>query len=148
MNSRNKARPARYGLRSSKLPRKLRHVENSGNAFRRALEAAVLEAHGTITVRDASTIQSAMRHERRAMRIEMILARSPDLTDAEQLDLLRQSAEATDRRDRCIDRLRLDAEIDPLQAFFNQPDPEPGPDPSNASAGRTEPHNGDSTDAS
>ncbi len=98
----------RHGLRSAKLPKDSKYIEYTLNALRLALEAAVLDSHGAVTVTHAALVQSAVRHERRAALAERWGRVKPDLTLSEKLSIEREIGNATDARDRCIERLKLD----------------------------------------
>ncbi len=144
--SRPGAQPAnrnalRFGLRTSRLPAGCGHVANATNALRLALEDAVTAQHGAISVYRAALIQSAVRHETRAMLLARRLrlsetsrapgesvpssgsqsskpAQSGGLDVQDYLAILRDISSATDSRDRCLERLKLDQE--PRQTLVAQ----------------------------
>lgn len=107
----------RHGLRASKLPAGCKYIEIAVNSFRRQIEDAVSESVAQSGVMQAALVHSACRHERRAQLAERWLRINADLPLNERLGLLKTISDATDSRDRCLERLRLDvAPVDPWQA--------------------------------
>lgn len=107
-NNRNRMR---HGLRASQLPENCKFIENALNRLRREIEDTL----GTTSILQAALIQSAMRHEKRALLCERWLRiHGDELPLAERLSLLSAASTATDSRDKCLDRLGLDRrELDP-----------------------------------
>lgn len=99
----------RHGLNAGKLPRKLAFVENAVNAFRRRLEAIVLEVKGEVTIGDAATINSACKWERHGMLAQAWLRKEESsMTVDQRLKFSETIAKASDARDKCIRSLGLD----------------------------------------
>jgi hypothetical protein len=124
----------RFGLRAAKLPAGCRYIENASQSLRLALEDAATAAHGPLTVYRSALIQSACRHETRAQLLSRYLrlasdaetrtvgvttdtatgsersslTRSQGLGILDRAALLREISAATDSRDRCLERLKLD----------------------------------------
>lgn len=99
----------RHGLHITKLPKKLRHIENCGNVFRRAIEAELMSLKAEIGIHDGAVIQSALRHERRCRLLERWLSEENDeLKVLDKVQILSQISQATDLRDRCLRVLGLD----------------------------------------
>lgn len=98
----------RHGLRSAKLPAGCKKIEAGAIRLRLDLESEVFECRGSVGVRDAGLIQSALRHERRACLAERWLRTEADtLSITDRLALLREISNATDSRDKCIERLGI-----------------------------------------
>jgi hypothetical protein len=99
----------RHGLRGAALPRGCGHIRKSVDTFRRAIEAALLDQYGEIDLYRASLVNSAYRHERTAALCERWIRTEQDALDPSQrLAYLKQINDATDRRDKCLERLGLD----------------------------------------
>ena len=122
------ANALRHGVRAVRLnlasqPAKLKRVERAVNEFRRLIEAAVLDTHGEIGVYQAALIQSACRHETHAMLAARWLRLSGDALKPEQrLAYSKAVADASTARDKCLERLKLDADAaaaDSLAAYYN-----------------------------
>jgi hypothetical protein len=102
------------GLRSrrlvsiGKLPKGCSWINSLVAAFRRGLEGCVCEAHGEVDYKAALIIQSACRHEQAALLAQRWLRLSSEtMSHGERLTYLQAIAAESDKRDRCIDRLRL-----------------------------------------
>lgn len=149
----------KHGLRCSEvrfsltlMPAGLKCVEREVNEFRRLIEAAVVAAHGSISVLHAAIIQTACRHEYHA-RLATKWFRDHQ-ANIKRLDkklvLTKAIADASTARDKCLDRLRLDVKaadisdmlFGPGNALDNEPieptDPEAEPTTETAADGRTE----------
>lgn len=117
----------RHGLRSGsvrfalgKLPKGMVLIERAVNQFRRLIEAAVTETHGVVSVYHAALIQSACRHETHAMMAKRWLRLTGDELDANQrLTYSKAVADASTARDKCLERLGLDAKSgDAFDAYY------------------------------
>jgi hypothetical protein len=123
----------RHGLRSSRLPKGCGSIANSTGELRANLEAELLK-RGPITTYQAALVQSCVRHETRAQLLARWLrlaeepethaeSQTPKTSDGSEtstltkrqglgvLDkaaLLRDISAATDSRDKCIEKLKLD----------------------------------------
>lgn len=92
------------------LPPSLARVERAAFAFRRALEGAVVLAHGDIDFLQAALIQSASRWERHAgLALRWLRDNHEKLDPAERLSYSREVAKASSERDKAIAQLRLSA---------------------------------------
>lgn len=108
-----------HGMRSSaavmnvrfnlgKWPTKLKRIEQAANLFRRAIEAAVVDAHGSVGVYHAALIQSAARWETRAMMAQRWLRLYiEELSLPDKLACSKAISEASTARDKCLERLGL-----------------------------------------
>lgn len=76
--------------------------------MRAELEAAVCERHGQIGVYEAALVQSACRHEGRALLLQRLLRVEPGLSVTERLGIVREIGSASDSRDKCLKGLGLD----------------------------------------
>jgi hypothetical protein len=131
---RGNANHMRHGLSAAKLPKGCEHISNRVGVFRRQLENEVIASHGEIGVYHAALIQSSVRHETRAKLLSRWLRESeneirttiskgsangngttPETTVTctslgilEKAQLLRDISNASDSRDKCLEKLRLD----------------------------------------
>lgn len=108
-----------HGMRSSddvmnvrfnlgKLPPMLKRIERAVNLFRRAIESAVVDAHGSVGVYHAALVQSAARLEARALMAQRWLRLNIEELDMnEKLACSKAIAEASTARDKCLERLGL-----------------------------------------
>ena len=98
-------------LTVGKLPRGCSWINTLIGGFRRELEKLVCEAHSTVDYKAALIIQSAARHEQAALLAQRWLRLSSDtMSHTERLTYLQAIASESDKRDRCIDRLKLDVD--------------------------------------
>jgi len=102
---------AKHGLRMtvSALPSGCHFISQSCYQLRRHLESWCLERRGEIGLWESCCIQTAIRYEQ----VSQLCARwlreaGSKLTHAERLGYAKQIAEASDRRDRVLQRLGLD----------------------------------------
>jgi hypothetical protein len=112
-----------HGLTGMGWPKGSENDRRRVARFTRALQVAVLEVKGTITIIDAATIQSAARWERHArlcgrwLRLEAEKF-SPD----QRLNFSREIAKASESRDRCLRLLGIDrGQPDPWSIIDNPP---------------------------
>jgi hypothetical protein len=92
------------------LPRGARYIRRLIGELRTALESAVSEANGgEISIYHGALIQSACRHEGRALLLSRYLRIEPDLALAERLAILKEIGTASDSRDKCLKAFGLDA---------------------------------------
>lgn len=88
--------------------------------MRAELESAVCERHGQIGVYEAALVQSACRHEGRALLLQRLLRVEHDsLSVTERLGIVREIGAASDSRDKCLKALGLDSgrQRDPWTTF-------------------------------
>jgi hypothetical protein len=91
-----------------KMPAKLAKVERNVNAFRRLVEAAVVESVGRIGVMEAALINSAARHETHAqLAIRWLRLGMDTLEPMERLAISKAIGAASSERDRCLKALGL-----------------------------------------
>jgi hypothetical protein len=96
-------------LSTGRWPKGASYVQRLLNGLRRGLERAVVEHGDKVDEYAACIIQSACRHEARALLLQRKLRREVDaLTTDQYLALLRDIGSATDARDKCLRALRLD----------------------------------------
>lgn len=106
-------------LCTGRLPKGASYIGRLVKQFRTAVEAAILEAHGEVSIRHAALAQSASRHEAVCCLLQRWLRESEDkLSIPERAGLLKQFSTATDRRDACLKELELDAASDPWKAIY------------------------------
>jgi hypothetical protein len=103
-----------------KLPKGASHVRRLVGQLRAALRRLVREKDGGITLAQDGLIQSACRHELRALLLTRWLREAEALPLRDRLSVVREIGWATDCRDRCLKALGLDraSTIDPLSAWF------------------------------
>lgn len=151
------ANAMRHGLRSTRvrlvigtLPKSMHRIERNVIAFRRLIEAAVLDARGEIAVMDAALIQSACRHETHAQLAQRWLRLHADTLDAGQrLAYSKAVADASTARDKCLERLKLTHDAADAYAALFAPethaagtDQDDGSDDDDAAAGHVANDNG------
>ncbi len=104
------ANAARHYLKGGKLPKHLAYVENRINAFRRHLEAAVIDLKGEVSLLDAAGISSACKWERHGVLAQHWLRKeAATLSASDRLRFSEAIAKASDQRDRNLRLLGLDA---------------------------------------
>jgi hypothetical protein len=108
--NRNALQSGRFAfITSGSLPRGCSYVSRLLRGFRGALEKAVRDVHGEVSIAHALLIQTASRHEGTSILCQRWLRQRLDaLTDADRLLYLRQIAQSSDARDRCVKQLGLD----------------------------------------
>ena len=103
------------------LPKGASYIRRLIGQFRGALEQAVRDKEGEITIYSTALVQSACRHEGRAqLMTRWLRLTEPKLTLTDRLAVLREIGAATDARDRCLRTLGLDKrpEADPLTTLY------------------------------
>jgi hypothetical protein len=120
----------RHGMKGSKLPPGCGFIENRVNALRRQVEDAVLAVKGVISLLDAATINSILKHERHGLLAAHWLRKEASSLSAG--DRLRFSAEvckASDNRDKNIRALGLDRDAGEVifQRLYSSPVALPDP---------------------
>lgn len=103
---------------SGRLPRGASYVSRCIRGMRAALETALMERHGTVSIPHAALVSSATRHEARALLTQRLLREADELPVMDRRQLLADFTAATEARDRCIAALGLDAEAHPFAALF------------------------------
>lgn len=99
----------RHGLTCGSLPKGAGYIKRISGQFRTAIERAVVDVHGEVTLYHAAIIQTAMRWERHALLAQRWLRREDaKLTVSERLGFSREVARASAERDKCLAALRLD----------------------------------------
>jgi hypothetical protein len=113
---------SRYSLTVGKPPAKFRRVWRAGLAVRRAIESAVINARGDISLIDAAVIQTAVRWEITAQLAQRwLLTSTDDLTTDERLRHAKLISVASTERDRCLKSLGLERRGDVLDALYAMP---------------------------
>lgn len=102
----------RHGMLSflavGSLPKGASYVTKSMRRFRAALDAAVVAAHGELSLAHAAVAQTAVRHEVVSLLAQRWLRlRFDSLSDADRLAYARQIAASSDARDKAIRSLGL-----------------------------------------
>lgn len=108
--------PMKHGLASKrrrftigKLPKGCSWINTLVSTLRRELEALTLQVHGMLGPKEELFIQSACRHEQAALLAQRWLRLKGDtMTHGERLQYLQAIAAESDKRDKCVERLKLD----------------------------------------
>lgn len=113
MTKRSKAlignhRRTRHGLRASSLPPGCSYLKGQLQALRRDVRAELIDRDGATSIYQEALIQSAMRHEQRALLAQRWLRKEFDSIEmSEKVMLLREIGKATDARDKCFKQLGI-----------------------------------------
>ena len=98
----------RHGLSAGQLPRGCSYVAALTIQLRKALEAAVIEAKGELSLIDIATVQTCIRWERHALLAQRWLRKSAaDMTHDQRLSYSREIARASAERDRSLRSLGI-----------------------------------------
>lgn len=114
----------RHGLRAAKLPKGCSWLEGQLKFFRRALEAELAAAGDRGGIYSSALVQSTVRHETRAqLAARWLRIQGDELSLADRLQLLATISAATDARDKCLERLKLDRDRkdNALEALYASP---------------------------
>jgi hypothetical protein len=95
-------------LASGRWPKGAGYVSRLTRGLRVALEAAVRERHGDVSVYHGCLIQTAERSEARSLLLQKWLRDAPDLTTAERVSILHGITGASEARDRAVAKLGID----------------------------------------
>lgn len=99
----------RHGLRAGKLPHGCGWIMTLCNQFRRALESAVIEQRGELTLTDSMFVNSATKWERHGhLTLRWLRFNVDELNHDQKLAYSREVARASTERDKCIKSLNLD----------------------------------------
>jgi hypothetical protein len=97
----------RGALSLGRYPKGCSYIRRIIGMFRMQLETSVQDSHDSIGVYHAALIQSACRHETRALLLNRWLREQPDASLADKLALMRDITNASDSRDKCLEKLGL-----------------------------------------
>jgi len=112
----------RHGLRASMLPKGCGYIKEECDKLRVQLENAVMNARGELSILEAATIQSAIRHETHArLAARWLRNEAADLEPNERLSFSREVARASTERDKCIRELKLNGKANAIEALFSKP---------------------------
>jgi len=118
----------RHGLRASGLPKGCLYLQSQLTAFRSYFRHELEAKHGTTSMYEEAVLQSATRHETRALLASRWLRiEGEDLKIEHRITLTREIGNATDSRDRCLrllglDRGKVQNAIDVL--YSDEPEPD------------------------
>jgi hypothetical protein len=102
------------------LPPSLARVERQARQFRSAVEQAVMDRYGAISVTQACFVNSAARWERHAMLATRWLRERADaMDDATRLSYSRDIARASSERDKALAALKLDRDAGDLDGLYD-----------------------------
>lgn len=127
-------------LAMGSLPKGASYIRRQLSRLEDALRDAVLDKHGEISLLRAALVQTACRHEGRALLLSRWLRdRAGQMSDHDRMVYLREIGNASDARDRALKALGLDNNgrdvIDALYCGPAQDTPDTGP--SFATVGRS-----------
>lgn len=110
-------------LTLGRLPKGASYIRRLAGQFRKAIEAAVVDRHGELTLYHAALVQSATRHEIRSLLLTRWMRSDECNTLGERMTIIREVTSATEARDRCLEKLGLagSAKPDPFAALYSQP---------------------------
>jgi len=124
--------PMKHGLRPKpnravvgNLPKGCSNIRANVAKFR----SLTLDTHGAVGWKEALFIQSACRHEQAAMLAQRWLRlECKNMSHTERLQYMTAIANESDKRDKCIERLKLDTDaktvIETLYSAQAMPEPE------------------------
>jgi hypothetical protein len=96
-------------IRLNKVPAEAEYIAREVRRFRSWVREAVSELRGgPLTIYDEALANTAARHELRASLAARWLRLAGDLTIEQKLTLMKTVSDASDARDRCLQRLGLD----------------------------------------
>lgn len=133
-------------LRLSKLPEELEFIARAVRVFRKyARHELEIKTGRPLNVYETAVLQSCCRHETRAALAGRWLRElGPGATIEQRLALTKTISDASDQRDKCLQRLGLDrvGDADPWQALtasysHHVPQDAPGRDDEDAATGQT-----------
>ncbi len=111
VNGFKSGRKSRRRLTVGALPRGCSWINSLVGNFRRELERCVCDAHGVVDYKAALIVQSAARHEQAALLAQRWLRLSADsMTHLERLSYIQAIAAESDKRDKAIEKLKLDTD--------------------------------------
>lgn len=123
-------------LQLGALPKGGRYIVSEVNRLRRWIEASLIAERGEVTLADAATIQTCCRWERHAQLAQRWLRLNPGLPVDKQLELSRDIARASERRDAAMKSLGLepgrDRHSDPFAVLRIAPQPARSSEPDQA----------------
>lgn len=104
-------RSERFSMRLGSLPPTYRRQERAARELRKELEDATAAVHGGVSLTQAASIASACRWERHALLCLRWIRENVETMDhAQRLAYSREIASASEKRDKCLQALKLDAE--------------------------------------
>lgn len=121
---RGNANAVTSGLRASSLPRGAEYVEREIRRFRAVIRQEIIATHGRVSTYDEAVLQSATRHETRALLAARWLRKGGETIPLDQrLALLSTISAATEARDRCLRAIRLDIDSpsSAIDALYSTP---------------------------
>jgi hypothetical protein len=130
-NARRHGQRCRFGLMIGGGPKATRYITAKLCVFREALEQAVIVAHGEVGLLHAAAISTALRWERAsALSTKWFRENGDAMTVLDRVALQKSIAEASERRDRALEKLKIDAKPSDLwAAVYSQPLPSTPPQP-------------------
>lgn len=104
-----------------RLPPGCRHIERDIGVFRRALERAVVDARGEVSLADAASIQTITRLEAHArLAARWLRERAASMDDETRLRYSAAIAATSERRDRVLERLGLRRDKDVISRMLRE----------------------------
>ncbi len=115
----------KHGLRMelNRLPPGCGRIRKARDEMRQALEAAVVEARGTVGAYEAAIVQTACRWAAHgALAARWLRFAFDELSHAERLAFSREVCKASNERDRCLEKLGLGKPADPWSFLYESQD--------------------------
>jgi hypothetical protein len=128
-------RSHRY-LTAGRLPPRMSYIRRITREFRTALERAVTDAHGEVSMEHAGIVNTAMRFEVAALLAQRWLSEAGDtLSPSDKLAHVKLIAEASASRDKCVKLLKLDTKHgrNPWD-YVRNPPPAAGAEPASSTS--------------
>lgn len=101
-----------HGLRASGLPASASYLEGQLRAFRSYVRQELAARGVDVGVFHEALLQSAVRHETRALlAAKWLRDKESELTIEQRLSLMAAVSSATDSRDKCLDRAGLSKDV-------------------------------------
>lgn len=117
----------RHGLTAANLPKSCRYIYHRLNNLRRTLETLLVESKGEVGMADGATIQTILRWERAAQLAERYFRlEGAKLGAVVAQGFVDKAADASEKRDKAIARLKLDRDLKDnlLESLYRLPSPE------------------------
>lgn len=98
----------RHGMTNNKLPPGCKSISAAAGELRRALEQALVDARGEVTLMESAHLNTAMRFEIFGqLALKQLRQHWAELPPLDRVRLAEQHAKASESRDKAIERLRL-----------------------------------------
>jgi len=110
--NRNALRIGTHSLTLGRLPTGGSYIARLSRALRKQLESEIVKRDGATTCYTSALIQSACRHETRALLLQRWLRVGGEIPLMQRLSILEAIGRASTARDTCLQKLGLDRKAD------------------------------------